>query len=84
MSAATGSIDEATWDPPLNVVQTDDGLTVFAALAGVDPASVEVRVEDGLLVIEGDRPPPEPGDQPPRCHVEGRVAGRRARGRDLH
>lgn len=46
------------WEPPVNVVETDEWLWVIAALAGVAVDRVEVRLEGRDLVIAGERPLP--------------------------
>jgi len=47
------------WEPPVNVVETDEGVWVLSALAGVAVDRVEVRLEGRDVVIAGDRPLPE-------------------------
>lgn len=46
--------------PPVDIYETDDGLTVVVDLPGVDKDSVDVRVEDNVLTIKGqaDYEPP--------------------------
>ncbi len=46
------------WEPPVNVVETDDSLWVISALPGVAADQVEVRLEGRELVISGERPLP--------------------------
>jgi len=50
--------------PTLNVGSTQDAVEVMALAPGLDPASVQVTVDRGLLVIAGERKSqvPEPGD----------------------
>ena len=47
-----------SWEPPVNVVETDESLWVISALAGVAVDRVEVRLEGCDLVIAGERPLP--------------------------
>jgi len=47
------------WEPPVNVVKTDESLWVIAALPGVAPDRVNVRLEERELVIAGERPLPK-------------------------
>jgi HSP20 family molecular chaperone IbpA len=48
------------WEPPVDVLETEREVIVFTALPGVDPASVNTVIEDGALVISGERAlPPE-------------------------
>lgn len=50
--------------PTLNVGATQEAIEVMALAPGLDPASVQVTVDRGLLVIAGERKAqvPEPGD----------------------
>jgi HSP20 family protein len=51
---------EASWEPPIDVLETDREILIFVALPGVDPEQVEAVIESGTLVISGDRVlPPE-------------------------
>jgi len=42
-----------TMEPPVDIFEINDGLVVVADLPGVDKDGVNVRVDDGLLTIEG-------------------------------
>jgi HSP20 family protein len=46
------------WEPPVDILETEDELTIVAALPGVEEPQVEICVEDGALVIAGERPAP--------------------------
>jgi HSP20 family molecular chaperone IbpA len=46
------------WEPPIDLIETEREVIVYAALPGADPKTVEVRIEDGVLVIAGERPIP--------------------------
>ena len=46
------------WEPPVNVVETDESLWIISALPGVAADQVEVRLEGRELVISGERPLP--------------------------
>ena len=47
-----------SWEPPVNVVETDDSLWVISALSGVAADRMDVRLEGRELVIAGERPLP--------------------------
>ena len=47
-----------SWEPPVNVVETNDSLWVISALPGVAADLVSVRLEGSELVIAGERPLP--------------------------
>jgi HSP20 family protein len=48
-----------SWEPPVNVVETDESFWVIAALSGVSADQMQVRIEGNELVIAGRRPLPE-------------------------
>jgi HSP20 family molecular chaperone IbpA len=51
---------ETCWEPPIDVLETDDELLILVALPGVDADRVEAVIEEGVLVISGERTlPPE-------------------------
>ena len=44
----------------MDVLETEDALLVLAALPGVDPEHIQVTIQQGVLVIAGERVrPPE-------------------------
>ena len=47
-----------SWQPPVNVVETDESLWVISAVPGVAVDRVDVRLEGRELVIAGERPLP--------------------------
>lgn len=64
--------------PALNVGSTPQSVEVFAFAPGIDPATVEVIVDRGVLTIAGERPAvvPANGDEKSMLHVNERFAGR--------
>src|ERR1700750_1559614 len=51
---------EAYWEPPIDVLETEHELLILVALPGVNPDNVETVIHDGALVISGQRTlPPE-------------------------
>jgi HSP20 family molecular chaperone IbpA len=44
-----------TWEPPVDVLETDQAVLVLIALPGVDPERVEAAIDDGDLVVAGVR-----------------------------
>jgi HSP20 family protein len=56
----------SSWQPPINVVETDENLWVMVALAGVATDKVDVQLEGSDLVIAGER-------RLPQCCNEGEL-----------
>jgi HSP20 family protein len=50
-AGASGS----AWVPPLDIFETKEKFVVVVELAGVDPDSVELSVEDSTLTVRGER-----------------------------
>lgn len=46
---------EPCWEPPIDVIETDDEILIQIALPGVDPNDVEAVLDKGTLVISGRR-----------------------------
>jgi HSP20 family protein len=46
---------EARWEPPIDVLETDEELLILVALPGVDLDQVDVVIDDGTLIISGQR-----------------------------
>jgi HSP20 family protein len=49
------SVGEVCWEPPIDVLETDDELLILIALPGVDPDQVDVVIENGVLAVSGRR-----------------------------
>jgi HSP20 family protein len=64
--------------PALNVGSTPTGVDVFAFAPGVDPASIEVQLDRGVLTISGERKASTPAasDAKTTLHLNERYAGR--------
>ena len=43
------------WAPPVDIYEKDGNIVVKAELPGVDPKDVDVRVENNLLTLRGER-----------------------------
>lgn len=44
-----------SWEPPVDLYETEHEVVALAALPGVDPADIEARIENGALAIAGER-----------------------------
>jgi HSP20 family molecular chaperone IbpA len=49
---------QISWEPPVDVLETEREVLVLAALPGVDVARVEAVIDGGVLVISGHRAVP--------------------------
>lgn len=47
-----------TWEPPIDLFETDAGLTLLIALPGVPPEQMEVVIDGRGLRVAGNRPWP--------------------------
>lgn len=47
-----------SWQPPVDLVESDDEYIILVALPGVDPAALEVGIDGTVVVIAGERPMP--------------------------
>ncbi|MEC5409976.1 Hsp20/alpha crystallin family protein [Paraburkholderia sp. MPAMCS5] len=63
--------------PQLNIGSTDDSIEIVAFAPGVDPASLDVSIDKGLLSISGERVPVQPDDagDDTRSYARERFAG---------
>jgi HSP20 family protein len=48
----------SSWEPPVNIVETDKSLWVIAAIPGVAADRVDVRIDGQELIVSGQRPLP--------------------------
>jgi HSP20 family protein len=63
--------------PALNVGNTPTAVEVYAFAPGMDPASIEVNLDRGVLSIAGERASTLPaGDEKTTLHMQERFAGR--------
>jgi HSP20 family protein len=63
--------------PALNVAATPQSAEVYAFAPGLDPSSIEVQIERGVLSVSGERAATLPRDEErSSVHVNERFAGR--------
>jgi HSP20 family protein len=43
------------WTPPCDIFEDDEAVTLRFELAGVDPKAVDIRFENGVLTVRGER-----------------------------
>lgn len=53
-----GGARQPAWEPPVDVLETEGELWILVALPGVGADRLEVLVEDGGLLVAGERPMP--------------------------
>ena len=49
---------QPTWAPPVDLLETEEELWIYVALPGVGKEQLEVVVEQGTLIVRGERPMP--------------------------
>lgn len=63
--------------PAMNVGGTPQSVEIYAFAPGVDPANIEVNIENGVLTIEGERKETMPAeDDKATVHISERFNGR--------
>ena len=50
-----GEEGHRAWLPPVDIFQAQDNLVLRAEVPGVDKDNIDVRVENGVLTLQGDR-----------------------------
>src|SRR5690606_13893176 len=50
--------ERPTWEPPVDIYETEQDLTILVALPGVDPQHVELAATDDAIIVAGERPIP--------------------------
>ena len=48
-----------TWEPPLDIFETERELWIMVALPGVEPDQLQVVIDQGTLVVAGERAVPQ-------------------------
>ncbi|WP_300454483.1 Hsp20/alpha crystallin family protein [Accumulibacter sp.] len=61
--------------PAMNVGGTPQAVEIYAFAPGIDPASLDVQIEKGVLTIAGERQLEQPGGEA-TVHIDERFAGR--------
>jgi HSP20 family protein len=62
--------------PALNIGGTPDSVEVYAFAPGLDPKSLDVTIERGVLSISGERHSTLPADEKASIHINERFEGR--------
>ncbi|EXI81167.1 MAG: hypothetical protein AW10_01367 [Candidatus Accumulibacter appositus] len=61
--------------PAMNVGGTAKSVEIYAFAPGVDPATLDVQIEKGVLTVAGERKLDPPGEKA-TVHIDERFAGR--------
>ncbi|MGD9522188.1 MULTISPECIES: Hsp20/alpha crystallin family protein [Tepidiphilus] len=62
--------------PAINIGRTPEAVEVYAFVPGVDPAKLEVTLEQGVLTIAGERSSPIPENDQVTVYANERFAGK--------
>jgi HSP20 family protein len=63
--------------PAMNVGGTAKSVEIYAFAPGIDPATLDVQIEKGVLTLAGERKPDTAGkDEKASVHIDERFAGR--------
>jgi HSP20 family protein len=58
----SGQQQIASFAPPADLVEDEEGITVYMDVPGVRPEDLEIELENDVLVVRGARPYPYRGD----------------------
>jgi HSP20 family molecular chaperone IbpA len=53
------ALQNANWEPPVDIFETDHQVVVWVALPGVDPKELQVVIDGDVIAIKGVRHLPE-------------------------
>jgi HSP20 family protein len=63
--------------PAMNVGHTPQTIEIYTFAPGIDPATIEVNIERGVLMVAGERKSDLPGkDEKVAVHIDERFSGR--------
>lgn len=48
-------VAQSTWTPPVDVKETDNAVTLFVELPGIEKDSIDISLENGVLTVSGER-----------------------------
>ena len=54
LQQSSGSL-ESSWEPPIDVLETDEEILILVALPGVDPDDVVAVIDGDTLIVSGRR-----------------------------
>ena len=65
----------SNWVPAVDIREEKDQFSLSVDLPGVDPKTIEVSMENGVLEISGERTAPKAKDEERHYHQQERVEG---------
>lgn len=68
------AIETGQWAPPVDIYEDNERVVMLADLPGVPQETIELRVDDNVLVLRGERRPP-PEIRPETYHRSERPQG---------
>ncbi len=48
-------IATSDWAPPVDIIERDNAFVILADVPGINPADIEINMENGVLSIKGER-----------------------------
>jgi HSP20 family protein len=66
----SGESNLTTWMPPVDIYESEQELVVKADLPDIDPKDLDIRVENNILTIRGERKFEQNADQDSYLRVE--------------
>ena len=79
--------DDAGWTPSFDIAETDQAFVLRGDLPGVPQKDIEVRLEDDVLTVSGERKISRPEDEPRLiclCRPSGKFLRRFALPKDVN
>jgi len=74
-SATPSAAVASDWSPPVDVAEDTDQYMITADVPGVDPDSIEVTLENGILTLRGERQPEQSEEELAKYKRMERVRG---------
>ncbi|MCL2658249.1 MAG: Hsp20/alpha crystallin family protein [Betaproteobacteria bacterium] len=62
--------------PPINVGSSERAVDIYVFAPGLDPATIDVQIEKGVLTISGERNIVVPNNEQATTHIAERFTGR--------
>lgn len=50
--------DKGQWQPPVDIYENDEEIVILAEIPGVNEENIDIQINDGLLLIHGEKQSP--------------------------